>query len=84
MSETRSGAPGRVRKRGDSSIYLNNTPLLVVDEVRMNDLAYLREIPVTAIHTLQVISGTQGTTRYGTGSGNGVIIVTTRVPETEN
>jgi len=82
ISEDRNGNPGRVRKRGNSSINLSNTPLLVVDEVQMADITYLREIPAASIHSIRIFSGTQGTIRYGTGSGNGVIVVTTRVPGT--
>lgn len=82
IAEDRNGNPGRVRKRGNSSINLSNTPLLVVDEVQMADITYLREIPAASIHSIRIFSGTQGTIRYGTGSGNGVIVVTTRVPQT--
>jgi TonB-dependent starch-binding outer membrane protein SusC len=78
LGEDTRGNPGRVRQRGNSSIYLNNAPLLVVDEVRMADLAYLREIPAEAIEKIHIVNGARGTARYGTGAGNGVIIVTTR------
>jgi len=80
ITEDRNGNPGSIRKRGNSSLSMSSTPLLVVDDVQMTDVAYLRDIPAASIHTIRVISGAKGTLRYGTGSGNGVIVVTTRVP----
>lgn len=68
----------RVRQRGNSSINLNNAPLLVVDEVPMADLRYLREIRAAAIESIRVLTGTRGTALYGSTGGNGVIVIVTR------
>jgi hypothetical protein len=38
---------------------------------------YLKEIPAETISKIQIFSGVSGTTRYGTGAGNGVVLVST-------
>ena len=84
FSETPLGQPAAVRTtRGKSSVYLRDAdiPLLIVDGVRMFDPLYLREIPTSILVSIQLLSGIDGSTRYGLNSGAGVIIVTTRVPE---
>lgn len=80
LTESARGAPMGVRTRGHSSFHLDDSPVLVVDGVRIRDFRYLRSIDARSVSTIEVINGVQGTLRYGTGSGGGAIVVTTRNP----
>lgn len=65
-------------QRGRSSLMLDDSPLVIIDEVRIQDLARLKEIPVADIARIRVLSGAEGTTYYGTNAVNGVIVIETR------
>jgi hypothetical protein len=78
MGETPNGEPRSLNRRGRNSIMLSSTPLLVVDDIRMADFHYLRRIPAETIVFIRILSGASGTLRYGTGGGNGVVVVQTR------
>lgn len=67
--------------RGNASLVAADALLLVVDETIMQGTAYLREIPATSVAWIQILSGPQGTTRYGPSGGNGVVVVHTQSPE---
>lgn len=77
LNESANGEPIAMTHRGRNSIMLSSTPLLVVDEVIMTDFVYLRRIPAESIAWIRILSGAEGTMRYGTGAGNGVIVVET-------
>ena len=77
LNENASGEPIALSHRGRNSIALSSTPLLVVDEVVMADFRYLRRIPAESIAFIRILNGSEGTMRYGTGAGNGVIVVET-------
>jgi len=77
-AETRSGNPVTLRKRGHGSVVLGATPLVVQDGVHLTDFRLLRNVPAPIIHEIRILNGVDGTLRYGTGGGNGVIVVTTR------
>lgn len=77
LNENANGEPIAMTHRGRNSIMLSSTPLLVVDEVVMTDFVYLRRIPAESIAWIRILSGAEGTMRYGTGAGNGVIVVET-------
>lgn len=77
------GGTDRVLHRGAGSFVLNNNVLLVVDETMMGDLFYMREIPAPSVAYIQILSASEGTVRYGTPAGNGVIVVRTEVPPAE-
>lgn len=68
--------PAMTRPRGTSS-----TPVPVVayvDDVRMVDLGGLATVPAGRVKEIRYISATDATTRWGTGHGSGVILVTTK------
>jgi hypothetical protein len=69
-------------RRGRSSFLLADADriVVVVDGMRINDARYLRQIPTSTVLTIQMLSGIDGTTYFGTNAGAGVILVTTRIP----
>jgi len=75
--ENRSGQPTRIWRHGQGSIYLNETPLLFVDGVRINDIRALGDIPASQVAEIRVRSGLNSSAEYGTNSASGVILVTT-------
>jgi hypothetical protein len=54
------------------------TPLVYMDGARLGELGQLRNIPTTIILSIQLISASDATTRWGTGHPAGVIEVRTR------
>jgi outer membrane cobalamin receptor len=70
----------RISHRGANSLLLSNEVLVVVDGIHLTDWTYLREIPAASIAYIRIMSGPQGTVQYGTPAGNGVIVVSTAVP----
>lgn len=78
LTENSRGEPAGVSARGQSSFHLDDTPVVVVDGVRVMDLRLLRSIDARTISTIEFTNGIQGTLRYGTGSGGGAIVITTR------
>ncbi|CAN5878607.1 hypothetical protein BH23GEM5_BH23GEM5_17870 [soil metagenome] len=78
MRESSNGQPSRLSNRGLSSLLLSNDPLVVIDGVRMIDFRTLNTVPASIISSIRVLAGHEGTTRYGTGAGNGVIVVETK------
>jgi outer membrane cobalamin receptor len=77
-ADRRDGSPGRLQRRGRSSIYLNDGPVVYVDGVHMPDARNLQYVPAQDIELIRIISGIRGTTYYGTNAGNGVILVETK------
>lgn len=77
MRESSTGQPARLMNRGQSSILLSSEPLVVIDGVRMIDFRTLNSVPAEIIASIRLLAGHEGTTRYGTGAGNGVIVVET-------
>jgi outer membrane cobalamin receptor len=77
-TDRRDGSPGRLQRRGRSSIYLNDGPVVFVDGVRVPDARNLQYVPAQDIESIRIISGIEGTTHYGTNAGNGVIIIATK------
>jgi len=78
--ETPGGDPARLQtRRGRSSILLreSDTPLVVLDGVRLTDYRALRQIPATTIHSIRILSAIDGTTYQGTGTTGGVILIAT-------
>ncbi|HXF94650.1 MAG TPA: TonB-dependent receptor plug domain-containing protein [Gemmatimonadales bacterium] len=76
--ETSRGTPARVVRRGRSSIYLNDQPRVVLDGATLSDFQVLDQIPARDVFSIEVLSGIHGTTYYGTGAANGVILIRTR------
>lgn len=66
--------------RGSPSLTAPDAILLVVDGALMQSSGYLRHIPAKTVAYIQILSGSQGTARYGLAAGNGVVVVRTQAP----
>ena len=78
LESGRTSAPARMRHRGTSSLVLRDHPLIYIDEVRIADVAVLRNMPASDLESIHVFSGIDATTYYGTNAGDGVILLRTR------
>jgi outer membrane cobalamin receptor len=78
LREDARGNPSSLTARGHGSIALSSFPLLLVDGAHMDSFEYLRDIPAYSIESIRILDGTEGTRYFGTGAGNGVILVSTR------
>jgi hypothetical protein len=76
----RQGSDVRVTHRGVSTFVLDPQVLLVIDGTQMHDMSTLESIPADNIDYIQILSGRVGMVKYGTGAGNGVVVVKTGVP----
>ncbi len=76
--ENRSGQPSSMQRRGRSSINLNDSPMVLVDGVRSQDIRTLQQLPASVLLSIEVLNGTEGTTYYGTDAVGGVIIIKTK------
>jgi len=54
------------------------TPIVFLDDTRLGELDQLRTIPASIVLSIQLISASDATTRWGTGYPAGVIEVRTR------
>lgn len=66
--------PGWLRSRGGLS---GDQPVLYVNGSRTGNLSDLTSMRTSDIEQIEHMSGSDATTRYGTGHGGGVILVTT-------
>jgi outer membrane receptor for ferrienterochelin and colicin len=73
-----SGERLRIRRRGPSSLYLNDDPRVFIDQVRIVDISVLDRMPAGDIAVIVVLSGLDGTTYYGTSAVNGVVLISTQ------
>ncbi|MBI4503532.1 MAG: TonB-dependent receptor plug domain-containing protein [Gemmatimonadetes bacterium] len=78
MSETSSGKPGAIESRGQSSFNLSSQPMIFLDGVQIADFRMLGEMPASQIAGIRFMSGIDVSTRYGTGGGNGAILIRTK------
>ncbi len=70
--------PAQVRSnRPNPTLFGNTGPIILVDNLRVLDLRWLREMPASDIQRIRVLSSVDGTTSYGTDARNGVILITT-------
>lgn len=73
------GRPTRVEHRGRSSIVLSDQPLILVDGVEIKDFAALGDMPASEVLDIEVLTGVDATTQYGTNATNGVIRIRSKV-----
>ena len=86
-----SGAGSRIRIRGSNSISLSNSPLLVIDGVRVESNpsltplgggsvapSALDDLNPENIESIEILKGPAASALYGTAAANGVIQVTTK------
>jgi TonB-linked SusC/RagA family outer membrane protein len=85
------GAGGRVRVRGNSSLSLSNNPIYVVDGIRyVSDVgsasigtggtnpSRLNDLNPEEIESIDVVRGPSASTLYGTDAANGVVVIKTK------
>jgi outer membrane cobalamin receptor len=76
------GGPARVEHRGRSSILLRDQPMILVDGVQLTDFSVLGGMPASDLFEIEVLSGIDATTYYGTGASKGVIRIWTKTTST--
>ncbi len=76
--ENRNGQATGMEQRGRGSILLKDSPMLFIDGVRIQELATLQQLPAATLHSIEVLTGAEGTTYYGTDAVGGVILVRTK------
>jgi outer membrane cobalamin receptor len=72
------GTPQRVRRRGSSTVHLFEDMPIYIDHVQLADVRLLRDMPAREVERIRVLTGFDATTYYGTGAGDGVILIFTR------
>jgi|GEM_PF-160521 len=88
------GATSIIRARGVNSAFINSTPIIYVDGVRMDNLntasrlgggstqgaavSAISDIPMDNIERVEYINGGAATTMYGSDAANGVIQIFTK------
>lgn len=88
------GATSIIRSRGVTSAFINSTPIIYVDGVRMDNLntnaalsggstqgaaiSSIADIPMDNIEKVEFINGGAATTLYGSDAANGVIQIITK------
>jgi outer membrane cobalamin receptor len=77
-SEDRSGRPSKIGRRGRASFLLDESPMVLLDGVRLPDFRSLDDIDAQSIFTIYIYDGIEGTTYYGTNSGTGAIVIRTK------
>jgi outer membrane cobalamin receptor len=78
FNERNGGQPGRIEHRGRSSIVLRDQPLILVDGVELTDFSLLGGLPAEDVFQIEVLSGIDATTYYGTNATKGVIRIWTK------
>jgi outer membrane receptor protein involved in Fe transport len=63
--------------RGQGSLTLREEPQVFLDGVRLTDITLLRMIPASNLFSIEVLTGPDATTRYGTSAVAGVILLET-------
>ena len=81
FTRTSRGEPDRIQRRGHSTLSLHEDMKVYLDRILVLDVKMLDEIPAVSIDYIRVLTGLDGTTRYGTGAGDGVILIFTRARE---
>lgn len=72
------GRPTRVEHRGRSSIVLRDQPIILVDDVELQDFTALGDMPASDLLDIEVLTGVDATTYYGTNATNGAIRIRTK------
>lgn len=75
--EDENGRPVKLIRRGRSSFLLDDSPIVIVDDVRLPDFRTLDMIDAQTISALYVLDAIAGTA-YGANSGSGVILIKTK------
>jgi outer membrane cobalamin receptor len=78
FGENRNGQATGMTRRGRSSFVLNDSPMVIIDGARNLDIKALQSLPASALMRIEVLTGQEGTTYYGTDAVGGVIIIKTK------
>ena len=70
--------PQWLRRRGVSSMVLQGGIRVYLDERKMGGIEELRDINADMIGSIQYLDGVEATLRFGTGNGDGAILISTR------
>jgi outer membrane cobalamin receptor len=76
-----SRGPGRIEHRGRSSVVLRDQPMIIVDGTELTDFSVLSGMPASDLFEIEVLSGIDATTFYGTGATKGVIRLWTKLTQ---
>jgi outer membrane cobalamin receptor len=76
--ENSDGRPSSIEHRGRSSIVLRDQPMIVLDNVEVKDFTVLGELPAADLFDIEILSGIDATTYYGTNATKGVIRLRTK------
>lgn len=77
-AQTPGGEPTRVMIQSQRSVNADETPLLVVDGMRLTDLGYLHQIPASQVHVIRILDSEAAEPLYGLGAAGGAIVVETK------
>ena len=79
LTEGRGAAEGRVsvQHRGPDSLFLNDSLVLIIDGVLTTEMARLRQMPASAIESIQIMPAREAVLRFGSDAGGGAIVVKT-------
>ena len=72
------GGTSGIEHRGRSSIVLRDQPMILMDGIELNDFTTLTGMPASDIREIEVLTGIDATTFYGTGASKGVIRIWTK------
>ncbi|MEQ9569322.1 MAG: TonB-dependent receptor plug domain-containing protein [Longimicrobiales bacterium] len=72
------GEPTRISARGRSSVMADAPPKIVLNGLETESLFVLQQIPADAVVEIRFLTGPDATTYYGTNSGHGVVVITTK------
>lgn len=73
--------PVRVSRRGRESVYLSESPMLIVDGVMVSSYRVLTSLPARDIESMRILTAAEGSLRHGMHAASGVIIVQTVHPD---
>jgi outer membrane cobalamin receptor len=82
--ENRNGQATGMERRGRSSMLLHDPPMLFIDGVRIQEIVTLQQLPASTLMSIEVLTGSEGTTYYGTDAVGGVILVRTKKGNSDN
>jgi hypothetical protein len=78
IQRPRQGDPVRITHRGRDSLLLSGEVQIVIDGTLIGDgVRALENVPAASVEWIQILSGREAVVRYGSGGGNGVIVVKT-------
>lgn len=78
FGENRNAQATGMSRRGRSSFVLNDTPMVIIDGARNQDIKALQSLPASTLARIEILTGIEGTTYYGTDAVGGVIVIRTK------